>query len=63
MSPAGRVDTAGGLVEEEQIRIVDQCRGELGALEHAGREGVYGPVAGLAEAGEAQDVVGAFEGA
>ena len=42
---------------------MNQCCGQLGSLEHAGRKAVDHPVTRLAEAGKVEDIVRAFEGA
>ena len=53
---AGRVEPVGGLVEEQQPRVVDERLGELDALLHAGRVAADGPVALLVQADVPEDL-------
>ena len=59
---SGRVEVRGRLVEEEDLRVVDEGLGQLEALLHARGIGVEEPVAGLAEADVEEDLVGPLHG-
>ena len=59
---ADRVEAVGRLVEQDQLRVVDQGLGELDPLLHAGRVAADGAVALLVEADVAQRVGGALAG-
>ena len=59
---ADRVEAVGRLVQEDQLRVVDQGLGELDALLHAGRVAADGAVALLVQADVAQGVRGALAG-
>lgn len=59
---ADRVEAVGGLVEEHQLRVVDQRLGELDALLHAGGVAADGAVALLVQPHVAQGVRGALTG-
>ena len=59
---AGRVEPVRGLVEEQELRVVDERLGQLDALLHARRVAAHGPVALLEEADVAQHVGGALAG-
>jgi hypothetical protein len=56
------IEPVRGLVQKEQIRVVDQRGGKLEALLHAEGVLVGLPVAFLPEADEVHDLVGALEG-
>ena len=62
LGPAGRIEVRGRLVEEEDLRVVDEGLGQLEPLLHARRIGVEEPVAGLAEADVEEDLVGPLHG-
>ena len=59
---SGRVEAVGGLVEEQQARVMHQRLGQLDALLHARRVGADGAVALLVEAHVAQHLRGALAG-
>ena len=59
---AGRVEAVGRLVEQHQLRVVDQRLGELDPLLHAGRVAADRPVPLLVEPDVAQRVGGALPG-
>ena len=44
LAPRKRIDARGGLVEDEEIRIVDKCAAEPHFLLHAPREFPGGPI-------------------
>ena len=57
---AGRVEAVGRLVEEDQLRVVDEGLGELDPLPHAGGVAADRPVALLVQPDVAQRVGGAL---
>ena len=57
-----RVEAVGRLVEEQQLRPVDDRLGQLGQLLHAQRVGLELAVARLAETDVEQRLVGPLEG-
>ena len=61
--PAGRVESGGGFVQEDERRIVDQGLRQLHALLHARRISAHGPIAFFEQAGMPQRIGGARAGA
>ena len=59
---AERVEAVGRLVEQHQLRVVDEGLGQLDALPHAGGVAADRPVALLVEPDVAQDLGGALAG-
>ena len=59
---AGGVHARGGLVEQQQPRVVHQRLGQLQPLLHAGGIGLHQAVARLLQPDVIQDVVGPFHG-
>lgn len=59
LAPAGRVQSGGRLVEEEDPGPADQGGGEVQAAAHAARVGGGGPVGGLLQPEPGEQVVGA----
>src|SRR5207247_7589562 len=59
---AGRVHAVGRLVKDEQLRIVNNRRGELEALLHAGRIGLNGTIAGLVQTDVVEHLVRPLHG-
>ena len=60
LDPALRVEVARRLVEEKELRVVDERLGQLQPLFHPGRIGLEQAVAGFAEADIEKDVMGPF---
>ena len=61
LAPDG-IHARSGLVEQQQLRIVDQRLGQLQPLLHAGGIGVHQAVARFFQAHVIQDIVGSFHG-
>ena len=58
----GRIQAVGGLVEQQQLRIVHQCRGQVEPLQVAGRVFFQPAIAQFAEANVIEHLVGAAAG-
>jgi len=59
LHPAPRVQAGGGLVEEEDRRLMHQGRGQVEPAPHAARVGAGGTIAGVAQLEAFEQLVGA----